>query len=90
MPCAHPYIFLGYPSGQKAYKLLNLVTHKIHISRDVKFFDNLYPLHSIQLKSIHSSFTPTSYIPIVSQFDHFTPAPEFTDVSNDNSNNSSL
>ena len=32
-----PCVFLGYPFGQKAYKLLNLETHHIFTSRDVVF-----------------------------------------------------
>lgn len=86
MPRTHLYIFLGYPSGQTAYKLLNLITHKNHISRDVKFFENLYPLHLI--KGIHSSFSTPSYIPLATQSDKFTPISKFTVLPNENSNDS--
>jgi len=44
---AHPYIFLGYPYSQKAYKLLDLETHKIFTSRDVHFHENIFPFHHI-------------------------------------------
>ena len=38
-----PHIFLGYPFGSKGYKVLNLATKKIHISRDVVFKENIFP-----------------------------------------------
>ena len=34
-PRAQPCIFLGYPIAKKAYKIYNLITNKIHYSRDV-------------------------------------------------------
>ena len=47
------YIFLGYPFGQKAYKLLNLETHHVFTSRDVIFHEHILPYHL--LKSITKS-----------------------------------
>ena len=49
-------VFLGYPSNQKAYKLLNLQTHKIIISRDVTFHEKHLPFHY--------SSTPNKPLPI--------------------------
>ena len=40
------YIFIGYPVGQKAYKLFNLSTRKIFTSRDVHFHENHFPYAS--------------------------------------------
>ena len=40
--------FLGYPQGYKGYKLLNLSTKQIFISRDVKFFENIFPFKNQQ------------------------------------------
>ena len=40
---AVPCIFLGYPFGQKAYKLLNLETHQVFTSRDVVFHEQILP-----------------------------------------------
>lgn len=37
VPCA----FLGYPSTQKGYRLLNLLTVKIFVSRDVTFHEHI-------------------------------------------------
>ncbi|CAL8998680.1 unnamed protein product [Prunus brigantina] len=40
-------IFLGYPSGQKAYKLYDFSTHKNFINRDVNFFEHHFPFHTL-------------------------------------------
>ncbi|KAL6323616.1 hypothetical protein AAG906_039210 [Vitis piasezkii] len=46
-------IFIGYPVGQKAYKLFNLSTRKI-FTRDVRFHENRFPYASFE------SVLPTS------------------------------
>lgn len=40
---AHPSIFIGYPFGQKAYKVFNLVSHSIQITRDIIFYEDIFP-----------------------------------------------
>ncbi|KAM0048148.1 putative RNA-directed DNA polymerase [Helianthus debilis subsp. tardiflorus] len=42
-PRALPCIFLGYPLNKKGYKLYNLHTHQVFVSRDVVFFEALFP-----------------------------------------------
>ena len=49
-PRSIPCVFLGYPFSVKGYKLLNLITKQIFISRDVSFHENvslsfLLPIH---------------------------------------------
>lgn len=44
-PRAIPSIFLGYPLGMKAYKLLNLHTKQIFVSRNVQFHEHIFPFH---------------------------------------------
>ena len=39
-------IFMGYPVGQKTYKLFNLSTRKIFTNRDVHFHENHFPYAS--------------------------------------------
>lgn len=38
-----PCTLLGYPQNQKGYKLLNLLTNQVFISRDVKFYEDIFP-----------------------------------------------
>lgn len=40
-PPSKPCVFIGYPAGYKGYKLLDLETNKIHISRNVIFHDDI-------------------------------------------------
>lgn len=37
------YVLLGYASGKKAYKLLSLENRSILYSRDVKFYETIFP-----------------------------------------------
>ncbi|KAI9173831.1 hypothetical protein LWI28_007225 [Acer negundo] len=43
-----PSVFVGYPIGQKAYKLFDLSTKKIFTSRDVKFHESIFPYTATQ------------------------------------------
>ncbi|XP_075074713.1 uncharacterized protein LOC142162278 [Nicotiana tabacum] len=66
-PRSTPCIFLGYPPGKKAYKLLQLSDRKILISRDVVFHENIFPYFE--------STSPTTLFPDVfssSNFDYPT------------------
>jgi transposase InsO family protein len=48
---ALPSIFIGYPLGQKAYKLFDISTKKFFTSRDVKFHENFFPYASVKQTS---------------------------------------
>lgn len=39
-------VFLGYPLGQKGYKVYDLATHKFFTSRDVIFHEHIFPYTS--------------------------------------------
>ena len=42
-PRARTCVFLGYPLGQKGYKVMDLETHKVYVSRDVVFHEHIFP-----------------------------------------------
>lgn len=58
-PRSRACIFLGYPSGYKGYKLMDIQSNVVFISRNVVFHENIFPL----AKTPHSEaalelFTP--------------------------------
>lgn len=52
---AVPYLFLGYPSSKKGYKLLDLSTNKPFVSRDVQFHKTIFPYSSDSLSQYMKS-----------------------------------
>lgn len=61
MPRSTSCVFLGYQIGKKGYKCLDIQTKEILISRDVKFFENIYPLKSFRQQDFSNS---PSFLPI--------------------------
>lgn len=57
-PKAHAYAFLGYPAGYKGYKLLDLETNSIFISRHVVFHEELFPFLRSDISEEEQSFFP--------------------------------
>lgn len=53
-PRAIKSVFLGYPFHQKGYKLLNLETHAVFVSRHVQFQEHIFPYHK---KSVNQPVT---------------------------------
>ena len=43
---AQPCVFLGYPSGYKGYKVLDLDSNVISITRNVVFHEQIFPFHN--------------------------------------------
>ena len=58
-PRAKACVFMGYPFGQKGYKVMDLETNKFHVSRDVIFHERTFPFANPQSKP--SLFKGNSY-----------------------------
>ena len=54
LPRSKACIFLGYPSGYKGYKLMDLERNKVFISRNVLFHEDIFPLCS-KAPNLHNS-----------------------------------
>ena len=63
---ALPGVFLGYPFSQKGYKILDLQTCQVIVSRDVKFSETNFPFsHSAPMSRLFPAIfisTQISYI----------------------------
>uniref|UniRef100_A0A2N9ILI1 Reverse transcriptase Ty1/copia-type domain-containing protein n=1 Tax=Fagus sylvatica TaxID=28930 RepID=A0A2N9ILI1_FAGSY len=74
---------LGYPQGIKGYRLLDLDTKQIFVSRDVIFYENSFPFHKSQHSNPTTSMVlpspitelPMSLSPIPFDTDNNTPSP---------------
>ena len=66
-PRSRAYVFLAYPNGYKGYKLLDIETHSVSISRHVIFYEDIFPFVSSNIKEDTRSFFP--HIPSHEIFD---------------------
>lgn len=64
-PRARACVFLGYPSGYKGYKLLDIETHSVSISRHVLFHEDIFPFVLSSLNDNVKSFFPHASSPAV-------------------------
>lgn len=58
---ARACVFLGYPSGYKGYKLLDVQSNEIFISRNVVFYVNLFPFLQSTPVAYQDKFFPHLY-----------------------------
>lgn len=56
-PKANKSIFLSYPFGKKAYKLYDLNTKKVFDSRDIQFYEHVFPYQHEDSVSSSSNFS---------------------------------
>jgi hypothetical protein len=63
-PRAHECVFIGYPHDQKGYKLYNLTTKNILVSRDAIFFEHVFPFKPSPVP--HSRSHSLNLIPTIS------------------------
>ncbi|RVW97398.1 Retrovirus-related Pol polyprotein from transposon TNT 1-94 [Vitis vinifera] len=65
-------VFLGYPFGKKGWKLFDLDTKELFVSRDVKFFEDVFPFGNLgAVNIIPDNIVPTVNVEIDSDFADF-------------------
>ncbi|RVW73137.1 Retrovirus-related Pol polyprotein from transposon RE2 [Vitis vinifera] len=65
-------VFLGYPFGKKGWKLFDLDTKELFVSRDVKFFEDVFPFGNPgAVNIIPNNIVPTVNVEIDSDFADF-------------------
>lgn len=63
-PPTVPCVFLGYPSGFKGYRVLNLESHAITISRNVIFKEKMFPFKTTEVLSHDVDMFPNTILPL--------------------------
>ncbi|RVW38432.1 Retrovirus-related Pol polyprotein from transposon RE2 [Vitis vinifera] len=65
-------VFLGYPFGKKGWKLFDLDTKELFVSRDVKFFEDVFPFGNPgAVNIVPENIVPTVNVEIDSDFADF-------------------
>lgn len=56
-------MFFGYPPGMKGYKLYDIESKKIFVSRDIIFHEEVFPFHSVVVASTLTDPFPDLVLP---------------------------
>nr|GEV10925.1 retrovirus-related Pol polyprotein from transposon TNT 1-94 [Tanacetum cinerariifolium] len=71
-PRGVPCLFLGYPQHKKRYKLVNLLDQTTFVSRDVTFYEDIFPYSSASISKFLKPLPCTlPYSPNPISFDEF-------------------
>jgi len=68
-------IFVGYPHGQKGWRVYDIESHEFFVSRDVIFQENNFPFANIKDQVTESSSAPITPSPILTYDDDFISPP---------------
>nr|GMC66380.1 Retrovirus-related Pol polyprotein from transposon TNT 1-94 [Ipomoea batatas] len=71
-PRARKCVFLGFANGIKGYKLFDTHTKEVFMSRDVSFYENLFPFQMLQSKQPDMLVLPSESISYPDIDDHIS------------------
>ena len=78
-PRSQAAVFIGYPFGFKGYKLLDIKTKSIIVSRNVVFHENVFPLSKVNpnkvMVPISDIFQDEVLLKTITDISHDVPAP---------------
>ena len=80
-PRSKPCVFLGYPAGYKGYKLLDLDTNTINISRNVTFHGAIFPYAKNHTEPYEDLFSSAPTAELTSAPNSDSPVQETVDVT---------
>ena len=76
-PTAKPCVFIGYPAGIKGYKVLDLASKTIFVSRDVHFLEHIFPFSTSSKPLSPNHSTISDFLDPTSEFCRFSAVPTY-------------